>query len=127
MTFYIPLIEIIFYIATLFAPINTSKIIISHDGSPVISYSKTETGWKCSEDNSMWEIDKMTVKHGDESVDVSEFVKGADAHKWSDLSILKLSYKMEVLKVANGYWIYPDGIESPKNKWVIEYKVKANK
>lgn len=122
-----PLIEIIFYIAVLFAPMNTTQIIISHEGSPVITYSQTDDGWKSSANHTLWKVNELKVKHAENSIDVSEFVKGASTHKWSDQSILKLSGNMEILKMSDGYWIYPNGIDSPKEKWIIKYKTDAKK
>jgi hypothetical protein len=34
---------------------------------------------------------------------------------------------MDVLKTKNGLIVYPNGIDYPKNKYSIIYKIEANK
>ncbi len=125
MTF-VPLLEIIFYIAVLFAPMDTARISIT-EGQDSIIYSRTADGWKSAADGAIWKLDGFTVLHGEDSIDVSAFVKGADTHNWSEESILKLSGNMEILKTSDGCRIYPNGIDSPNNKWEIKYIEQSGK
>lgn len=77
-----------------------------------------------STENKIWREEKNTVEHGDESHDVSEFIDGIAEHRWSDESILHLGMT-DVLKRKDGIVYYPNGIDYPKNKYTITYKIGA--
>jgi len=124
MSFY-PLHEILFFIALFFAPEGTTEFQIAKESDNPFVFQLTEKGWMNSTENKIWREDRNTVKHGDESHNVSEFVEGIAEHSWSEESILHLGLT-DVLKTKNGIVYYPNGIEYPKNKYTITYQTGAN-
>ena len=120
-----PLYEILFFIALFFAPEGTTEFQVAKESDNPVVFQLTEKGWMNGTENKIWREDKSTVKHGDESHDISEFVEGIAEHSWSEESILHLGMTV-VLKTKNGIVYYPDGIEHPKNKYMITYKTGDN-
>jgi hypothetical protein len=121
-----PIYEILFLIALLFAPEGTTEFKIAKGSEPQLIFHSTEQGWMNTLKQEIWKEEKNTVVHGSENHDISKFIDGIDDHNWSEESILHLRM-MDVLKTKNGLIVYPTGIDYPKNKYSIIYKIEANK
>jgi hypothetical protein len=118
-----PLLKILVFIAMSFAPGDTNSITIDGPSITKSVLSHSESGWGeiTSSDGATWKIDETSISRAEEKTDLSSFVTDIDKHKWSDLSILKLYGMTEVLKTSDGFWLYPNGIEYPENKYTITY------
>lgn len=81
-----PLIHILFWIAMICSPHGTSQITITDPDKNNWTWTKQESGWIHSVDQSVWSIKGNTVaRRSDETVDkrdVTEFVNGIKEQEW---------------------------------------------
>ena len=119
---------ILFFIAAFFAPENATEIRISLNQKQETIFTRTEFGWSDKKMGEpveyIWKIQDLSVAIRDDIINLSNSVSGITEHSWEALSILKLSGTGEVLKVKNGYWYYPKGINFPEDKSIITYQFK---
>lgn len=121
-----PLVKILVFIALSLAPERTEKVTIGGPNLSEMTLACSEAGWAeiSSSDGAAWKTEGLSISRVEEATDLSTWVAGLNQHQWSALSILKLSGTTEILKVSGGYWIYPNGIEYPRNKYTVSYQAK---
>ena len=115
-----PIYEILFFLALFFAPEETREFEIMGENESLIHFHLTENGWMDSRENRTWRGEGNTIYFGDESHDVSRYVEGIVGHSWKEESILHLG-KADVIKTKDAIVYYPNGIDSPKDKYTITY------
>jgi len=126
MSFY-PLIHILFWIAMICAPPGTSQITIHASGGN-LTWTKQESGWSLSVDQSIWMIESSTVtKKSGEKInkqDVSKFVKGVKEQDWSKSASLELEPTTSLTKVDDTFVYTINKGDPAEERLVIEFKKK---
>ena len=121
----LPLAEILFFLAVFFAPEGANAFTIEAGEGRSISYVKTEEGWRADEDGSVWRVEGQTVIAGDSEEHLGKFAELAQAHDWSEQSILVLPHGFEVAKQQDGLIVYPNGAGDPSRKIAITYATES--
>jgi len=122
-----PLIHILFWIAMICAPHDTSQITITAPDRNW-TWTKEESGWIQSEDHSVWMIESSTVtkKSGEKTdkQDVTKFVKGIKEQDWNKSASLKLRPMTSLTKTGDTFVYTQNEGDPTKERFVIEFKKK---
>jgi hypothetical protein len=119
----VPLIQIIMFLAALYAPSNTAEIEIDHpDG--VHAYVQDSGMWVSKNDpDDAYVIRGTKMLSSSGVIDLETELDGISGHDWAEESILKLGSGIEVLKTKKGLLIYPDGIRGSDEPIRVSYRV----
>ncbi len=122
---YFPLIQILFWIAVNLAPEGTSQISITAPKDKTWTWTKQESGWGYSVDQSVYAFEGSTVTtKSAEKVnkeDVGEFVKGIKEQDWAKSPSLKLDEMTSLTKKGDTFIYTQNGGQI---RYVIEFKKK---
>ena len=126
----VPLVQIITFVAALFAPNNTTEIQIDHPDGVVayvqdLAYAQDSRMWVSKDDpNDAFVVRGVKMLSSSGVVDLEAELGGIlSGHQWHIESVLKLSSGMEVLKTKEGLLFYPDGIRGSEEPIRVSYQV----
>jgi hypothetical protein len=126
MTYY-PIFQVLFFIAITLAPHGTSSIVLTGPDANW-TWTKQESGWSKSVDQSAWKVDGSIVISrvgADENKeDVSGFIKGVKNHDWKISSSLKLTQQDTLTKKEKTFIYTQNAGQLVERKYVIEFKKK---
>lgn len=122
-----PLIHILFWIALITAPQGISQITITGPDKNW-TWTKQESGWIQSGDNSVWTNEGNTIvrKFGKKTdqQNVSNFVKGISVQDWGKTASLKLGPMTSLTKTGDSFVYVLNENDPTEKRYVIEFKKK---